>query len=85
MFHRRLASRSFNTLQWVKTMYDELDYIAAMLYQKDALINGRYTGARWWCLRDELKAQWRRQARGQVLEWQQQEESTQRTMQDIHP
>lgn len=56
--------------------FTEHDFIANLLYQADAKVKGFATGARWWCLRDDLRQTWRAKARSQFLEWAQDEQQT---------
>ncbi len=56
--------------------FTELDFIANQLYQADHQKRGNPTGARWWCLRDELRKKFRTEARRQYLEWAQSEQFT---------
>lgn len=56
--------------------FTELDYIANQLYQEDSRKRGAAAGARWWCLRNDLRKKWRAEARRQFLEWSQAEQFT---------
>lgn len=49
--------------------FSELDYIASLLHQQDSRKQGYAAGARWWCLRTELREAWREKAKAVVAEW----------------
>jgi len=48
---------------------DTVDFLANMLQQADSKAEGYAAGCRWWCLRNELKAQYRQKARHMTREW----------------
>lgn len=56
--------------------FTELDFIANWLYQADSRKKGRPAGARWWCLREDIRTEYRLKARGEYLEWAQSERLT---------
>jgi hypothetical protein len=60
--------------------FAELDFIANQLYQADAAKRNGVAGARWWCIRSDLRTKWRAEARRQFLEWSQSEQFTMERM-----
>jgi len=53
----------------VAPTFTELDYIANELYQAECWALKRSPGVRWWCLRNNKRDHWRREARSRFLQW----------------